>query len=53
MTATQLIIEYKTREIIVKLSRPWGAAELYQLLVGRGARPTMLTLSGNVARASY
>ena len=53
MTATQLIIEYKTREIAVKLSRPYGAAELYQLLVGRNCRPAILTLSGGVARASY
>ena len=53
MNAMKLIIEYKTREITVKLSRPYSAAELYQLLVGRGCRPAMLTLSGDVARASY
>lgn len=52
-TAKKLIIERGGREVTVNLSRPFSIGELYDLLGRKGVRPAILTVAGNVARASY
>ena len=53
-TARTLIIEHGNISRTVTLRRPHDLHELSDLLVRSvGKRPAMLTMSGNVARATY